>query len=190
MNFIKVFLIFNVLLGAQVFAASSWPIKLNQFKKIKTLDASYIQLKKIKSLDITLKSKGRLLLKVPNYFEWHIFSTKKLKYVFKSNEIHFYEDDVKVKELLNGQIDSVLLNPIKTLRAWLRLDKEFIQKRYRINSLNSNQFKFTPNDKKELFHSIIIRIGKKSPIKEIILNEKNGDSMSFVFSNTKINYEK
>jgi outer membrane lipoprotein carrier protein len=190
MSLVKVFLIYNILLSSQLFAANNWPIKLNKFKKIKTLDASYTQLKKIKSLDISLKSNGRLLLSVPNYFEWRIFSTKNLKYVFKSNEIHFYEDDMKVKKILNSQIDSVLLNPIKTLRAWLRLDKEFIQEMFKIKTLTSNQYQFTPKDEKDLFRSIIIKVGKKSPIDEIVLNEKNGDSMSFVFSNTKISYEK
>lgn len=190
MNLVKKILIINILLNFQVFAANDWPVELNKFKKIKSLDADYTQFKKIKALDLTLKSKGRLLLKVPNYFEWHVFSTKNLKYIFKLNEIHFYENNVKIKKLLTGQIGPSLLQPIEVLRAWLRLDKNFIQKMYRIKSLGANKFQFTPHAKKDFFHSIIIKTGDKLPIDKIILNEKNGDSISFIFSNAKLNYEK
>lgn len=165
-------------------AAIPW----KKYEKLQTLQASFQQTKRVKDLDLTLKSSGTIDFRRPDYFAWRVLAPRAVAMIFKADAIEFWENDVQVKGISVSQLDGKMLTAITHLKAWLTLDRAFIETHYAIRELSATSFELTPKGETKFFKKINLVTGASHPIKSIEFVELSDDSMALEFSKNQVTY--
>jgi outer membrane lipoprotein-sorting protein len=160
-----------------------------KYSKLNKLSADFTQTKEIKSVGVTLKSKGSLRFERPGFFEWTVISPKNFVFIFKDNNISLVEDGKILKSADSAKFDKKLLEAITHLKAWMMIDQKFIEENYSIKNISTDSYEFIPKSDVKMFKSIQIELGKNYPIKKISLKEISNDVIVIEFSKTKMSYE-
>ncbi len=174
------------LLMENAFSLEIW----QKYSKLSELSAHFSQTKELKSIGVELKSQGNLRFKRPDFFEWAVTSPKNFVFSFKDNQIILMEDGKVIKSADSAKLDQKMLTAISHLKAWLMIDKKFIEENYDIKNTKANIYEFTPKSEVKMFKHIQIETGKDAPIKKIALTEISNDVIVIEFSQTKMTYEK
>lgn len=160
-----------------------------KYSKLSKLSAEFSQTKELKNIGVTLKSKGTISFKRPDYFEWTVLKPKNFVFLFKDNTITLMEEGKFLKNTDSANFDKKMLEAINHLKAWMMIDQKFIEANYDIKNVSKNIYEFTPKGDLKLFKNILIEMGKDYPIKKISLTEYSNDVMVIEFTKTKLTYE-
>jgi outer membrane lipoprotein carrier protein len=160
-----------------------------KYSKLKTLTSDFNQTKELKSIGVTLKSKGSLSFDRPNSFVWKVTEPKNFVFTYKDNAISIMEDGKVLKNADSANFDKKMLEAITHLKAWMMIDQKFIEEHYNIKKLSDVLYEFTPKQDVKMFKNIVIELGNNYPIKKISLMEVTNDMIVIEFSKTKMTYE-
>lgn len=169
-----------------VFALEMW----SKFSHVKTLSAKFKQQKTVKSLEMTLNSRGSILLKKPDFFEWNVVDPRSFSFIFNKDQMEIKENGKVVRSIDSTKMDEKLLVSITHLRGWLTLDEKFIQSHYSVKKISQYRYEFSPLAEKKIFQSILVTTAEAVPIKRIQMTELSGDIIDIEFFDTKMSNEK
>lgn len=160
-----------------------------KYSKLKTLTSDFTQTKELKSIGVSLKSKGSLSFDRPNSFVWKVTEPKNFVFSYKDDAISIMENGKVLKNANSANFDKKMLEAITHLKAWMMIDQKFIEEHYNIKKLSETLYEFTPKEAVKMFKSIVIELGSNYPIKKISLTEVTNDVINIEFSKTKMTYE-
>lgn len=161
----------------------------SETKTIKTLQADFIQTKKMDFLDKNIVTHGKMSLKTPNMLAWKYTKPYQYSIVFKDNKILINDQGKKssvdaksktfekINKLIVGSSNGQMFN-----------DPEFSVS-YMKNA-TSNIAKFTPKSAQLLKYIKQIELHfpkNQSTVSQVNMTEASGDTTNIVFKNTKIN---
>jgi outer membrane lipoprotein-sorting protein len=161
-----------------------------KYARLKDLSANFSYRKVIKSIGVTISSKGDLKFTRPDSFEWNITSPNKISMIYKNNAVSIIEDGKLMLATENAKLDQKMLSGIKHIKAFMMLDLPFIKDNYSILELAEKKIELNPINKSFLFKKIIIKMGKENPVEELSLIELNDDQIYIEFYEAKTKYEK
>jgi len=161
-------------------------------KDVKTVQAEFIQNKKMAMFDMPVTIKGKLYIENPDMFAWMVVDPIEYTLIINNDTVKKWDPSSGVHKL------SLKENPmfkamIEQITFWFSGSYASCKKDYDIK-LVKNEFIeliFTPkphNQASQMLSSITLVFQKnKKYISKIQLLEKNKDVTEIVFNNTKIN---
>lgn len=167
-----------------------------RFKKLNELtnfEVSFSQIKTLKELNFTIRSKGDLKVSKPGNIVWKVTHPSYLEVNISPNDVTIsskemdgttqtqtYRCDKKLKSV-EGY--SSLLN----LMSLLSMDVEQLIKEYDIIKKGKGTFLFTPKLRSDIFKNILVQFGNDDLIKNVELREISGDTININFQGYKTN---
>ncbi|MBL7881142.1 MAG: outer membrane lipoprotein carrier protein LolA [Chryseobacterium gambrini] len=161
----------------------------SETKEIKTLQADFIQTKKMDFLDKNIVTYGRMSLKTPNMLSWKYTKPYQYSIVFKDNKILINDQGKKssvdaksktfekINKLIVGSSNGQMFNDPEFSVSYLK-------------NATSNIAKFTPKSAQLLKYIKQIELHfpkNQSTVSQVNMTEASGDTTNIVFKNTKIN---
>ncbi len=158
-------------------------------KEIKTLQADFIQTKKMDFLDKSIVTQGRMSLKTPNMLSWRYTKPYQYSIVFRDNKIFINDQGKKssvdaksktfekINKLIVGSSNGQMFN-----------DPEFSVAYFKNTGFNIARF--TPKSAQLLKYikQIELQFPKnQSTVSQVNMTEASGDTTGITFKNTRIN---
>lgn len=189
------FLLISSLVFAQNTAMSSAEAKAfvttisSETKEIKTLQADFIQTKKMDFLDKSIVTYGKMSLKSPNTLSWKYTKPYQYSIIFKDNKIFINDQgkksSVDAKSKTFEKINKLIVG---SSNGKMFSDPEFTVTYFKNGNLNIA--KFIPKSAQLLKYikQIELQFPKnESTVSQVNMTEASGDTTNIVFKNTKIN---
>ena len=161
----------------------------SETKEIKTLQADFIQTKKMDFLDKNIVTYGKMSLKTPNMLSWKYTKPYQYSIVFRDNKILI--NDQGKKSSVDAK--SKTFEKINKLIVGSSNGKMFNDPEFSVSYLKnatSNIAKFTPKSAQLLKYIKQIELHfpkNQSTVLQVNMTESSGDTTNIVFKNTKIN---
>lgn len=161
----------------------------SETKEIKTLQADFIQTKKMDFLDKNIVTYGKMSLKTPNMLSWKYTKPYQYSIVFRDNKILI--NDQGKKSSVDAK--SKTFEKINKLIVGSSNGKMFNDPEFSVSYLKnatSNIAKFTPKSAQLLKYIKQIELHfpkNQSTVSQVNMTEASGDTTNIVFKNTKIN---
>ncbi|OBW41711.1 Outer-membrane lipoprotein carrier protein precursor [Chryseobacterium sp. MOF25P] len=161
----------------------------SETKEIKTLQADFIQTKKMDFLDKSIITSGKMSLKSPNTLSWKYTKPYQYSIIFKENKI-FINDQGKKSSV---DAKSKTFEKINKLIVGSSNGKMFSDPEFSVEYLKNGNFniaKFTPKSAQLLKYIKQIELHfpkNQTTVSQVNMTEASGDTTNIVFKNTKIN---
>jgi outer membrane lipoprotein-sorting protein len=161
---------------------------LSSIRQIKTLDANYIQNKRLEILNRQLKSEGRFIYVRDSGLLWHLKSPFELVTVIKRKEFYQLDDNFdRMADQANSDRIAPVLGQIFSIFSG---DLEPLKKKFHLYGAKNEKewtIRLVPIDEitKTILKDIVIK-GNRF-IETVIINNQNGDNTSIYFSEIKEN---
>lgn len=161
----------------------------SETKEIKTLQADFVQTKKMDFLDKSIITSGKMSLKSPNTLSWKYTKPYQYSIIFKENKIFINDQGKKssvdaksktfekINKLIVGSSNGQMFNDPEFAVAYLK-------------NGTSNIAKFTPKSAQLLKYIKQIELHfpkNQTTVSQVNMTEASGDTTNIVFKNTKIN---
>lgn len=164
-----------------------------KISEVKSLETDFMQEKKLAVFDKAVVLKGKVYIQEPNLFAWHTDEPVRYVMVIRGDTIKQWDEDTKQIQSLSLSRNPTFLVAIDQMKAWFSGNYTGLLKDYdaMVISPKPAVLEFIPKPSAPSFN--IINKVKMSfqdderYISKIDIEEKNQDSTSLVFSNTKIN---
>jgi outer membrane lipoprotein carrier protein len=168
-------------------------IELNM-KNVQTVQAKFIQNKKMAMFDMPVTIKGELYIENPDMFAWVVKAPIEYTLIVTDDTVKKWDPSTGVHKL------SLKENPmfkamIEQITFWFSGSYSSCKKDYHIELITNNfiELKFVPkehNQASQMLSSITLFFqNNKQYISKIQLLEKNKDLTEILFNDTKINAE-
>ena len=164
--------------------------KLSLYKTYKGFRAQFTQTKYIKSMNVSLKSKGNLsVLKHKGeggstLVTWRVVDPAPLTVKIDDKNLEIASgDQEEIQKVDLSQIPSAMKN-MAMLATWLKMDADELTRDYKVTKLSESQFSFEPRDE-SLFTGLDMSLNPKGYVRTLVIREKSGDSLSIEFSAPK-----
>ena len=162
--------------------------ELSQYKNIKSLEASFEQVKDLKGLAVKLKSSGSFRLRKDGdktEVEWQVNKPGYLKLKITPERIEIFEEEGKPGKPLvdNQEAQGKILRP---LYAWLSVNATLIGEQYKIFSLGKQGFRLEPKDENSPVKALRLSLDRNKLVSAVFLEERSGDEIKISFSATKV----
>ncbi|MBD3905927.1 outer membrane lipoprotein carrier protein LolA [Chryseobacterium sp. Ch-15] len=192
---LSAFLLISSIFFAQNTAMSTTEAKAfvanvsSETKEIKTLQADFIQTKKMDFLDKSIITSGKMSLKSPNTLSWKYTKPYQYSIIFKENKI-FINDQGKKSSV---DAKSKTFEKINKLIVGSSNGKMFSDPEFSVKYLKNTNFniaKFTPKSAQLLKYIKQIELHfpkNQTTVSQVNMTEASGDTTNIVFKNTKIN---
>lgn len=171
---------------SKAIAHRQWELDMAHLKKVKNLEADFTQIRNVQSWGTQVKTKGRFSLRGmgKNEVLWEITDPTYMAMKMSEEGAH-YKTSKKSSEKWMPLNNPKVSQQLETVAAWLRFDSTKLAKDFEIEKLGTLKYKLVPKQESFLFKKIEIRLNKKKFVSQIIMTEKNDDSINIQFSNTK-----
>lgn len=161
----------------------------SETKGIKTLQADFMQSKKMDFLDKSIVTYGRMSLKTPNMLAWKYTKPYQYSIVFKDNKIFINDQGKKssvdaksktfekINKLIVGSSNGQMFNDPEFSVSYMK-------------SANFNIARFTPKSAQLLKYIKQIELyfpKNESTVSQVNMTEASGDTTNIIFKNTKVN---
>lgn len=161
----------------------------SETKEIKTLQADFIQTKKMDFLDKSIITSGKMSLKSPNTLSWKYTKPYQYSIIFKENKIYINDQgkksSVDAKSKTFEKINKLIVG---SSNGKMFSDPEFAVAYFKNGT--SNIAKFTPKSAQLLKYIKQIELHfpkNQTTVSQVNMTEASGDTTNIVFKNTKIN---
>ena len=161
----------------------------SETKEIKTLQADFIQTKKMDFLDKSIITSGKMSLKSPNTLSWKYTKPYQYSIIFKDNKIFINDQgkksSVDAKSKTFEKINKLIVG---SSNGKMFSDPEFAVAYFKNGT--SNIAKFTPKSAQLLKYIKQIELHfpkNQMTVSQVNMTEASGDTTNIVFKNTKIN---
>lgn len=165
------------------------PQELFQFFSLKT---HFIQEKKLKAFQQTLKVEGTLSVLKPSYILWKANSPVQYTLLIRDQEVTYQDEDMDKPKIFSVSQNPVLKESLPLFEILLCHKQKDLEKIFKVDSFvqNESETEMTLSPKSEmaksLFRTILLRINRKDgKLSQIEFREENGDSSLISFSDTK-----
>lgn len=155
--------------------------KLNQhLKQLHTLQAKFRQVVKSQDNQILQRSSGKVVIKRPNHFKWHIQKPQPQTIITDGQNLWIYQPDLKqvTQRRLQkniGQIPLLLLTE----------QKVDLQKNFQVQNVGQNAFKLSPK-KQASFAYLRLQFADQKP-KQMTIVMKSGQQTQVQLNQIKFN---
>ncbi len=156
--------------------------RLRLYENYKSFETSFRQVKFIKSMNVHLKSKGRLTVQKPNKVLWQITEPSNMTVKFDDKNLEMTTGTGKeaaTQKVDIGNVPSAMKN-MAMLSTWLRLDATELVRDYEISKISEFQFSFEPRES-GMFASFEMTLTPKGHLKSLIILEKSEDTLQIEF---------
>ena len=161
----------------------------SETKEIKTLQADFVQTKKMDFLDKSIITSGKMSLKSPNTLSWKYTKPYQYSIIFKENKIFINDQgkksSVDAKSKTFEKINKLIVG---SSNGKMFSDPEFVVAYFKNGT--SNIAKFTPKSAQLLKYIKQIELHfpkNQTTVSQVNMTEASGDTTNIVFKNTKIN---
>ena len=161
----------------------------SESKNIKTLQADFIQTKKMDFLSKDLISSGKIAMQTPNLLSWRYSKPYLYNVVFKNNKI--YIDNQGKKSAVDAK--SKYFEKINKLIVGSATGNLFNDPEFNVSYLKSGGYtiaRFVPKSAQlsKYIKTVELYFAKdQSTVSKVNLTEASGDSSQIVFKNTQVN---
>lgn len=167
--------------------------KLSFYQKIKSLNATFHQVKSIKSIGMELKSEGEMELSRPNKVIWTIKKPGFSKVELEGNSIKLTSGEGSEQKsrtmILGKETDPNVSKAILSMMAWMRMDVPEIQKTYVISDLGKDEFRCEPkNPVTSVFAALNFKLHSKGHVETLKIEEKSGDFILIHFDKPSVRF--
>lgn len=160
---------------------------------VKTLETEFIQEKKLAVFNNAVVLEGKVFIQEPDLFSWHTDKPVRYVMVIKGDIIKQWDEDTKQVQSLSLSRNPTFLVAVNQMKVWFSGNYISLLKDYEARVVTSQPIvlEFTPKPSAAAFNIIKkVRMAFQEDeryISRIDIEEKNQDSTSLVFINTKIN---
>ena len=162
-------------------------------KGVATIEADFVQEKKLKVLDHPLIIKGHFALQKPDRLIWNV--REPIHYVVRleGEEVRQWDEDTNRVDVIHLGGDPTFRAVSDQIRAWFLGNYEGLAKSYDVVVLGENplSLRFTPKDDTmvaKVLKQVEVRFSPdERNIEQMTVHEAGGDSATIRYFNTKIN---
>ncbi len=160
---------------------------------VKTLETEFIQEKKLIVFNNTVVLKGKVFIQEPDLFAWHTDKPVRYIMVIKGDIIRQWDEDTRQVQSLSLSRNPTFLVAVNQMKVWFSGKYSSLLNDYEAKIISSKPIvlEFVPKPSATSFNIIKkVRMAFQDDeryIARIDIEEKNQDSTSLVFINTKIN---
>ena len=161
--------------------------RLSAYQDLKSFEVPFSQTKKLKGMDLELRSKGLLRVKRrdPYSVDWKVQEPARLDVRIQSDKIEILsgEGEKQTRQIFDRkQATSVeATKGFGSLGAWMRMDATELSQKYRIESAGLDRMIFLPRMKEEALKKVEIRVGKDGHLSRMQLLEHSDDEIEIEF---------
>jgi hypothetical protein len=164
---------------------------LHYYQNLKTLQVSFMQIKTMRSLDMTLTSSGILKVqKNPQKIIWDILKPAPVRVILTQTQIEIINDPgLKTEQVQILKMDAIPISGANadsknfaSLAAWLDLDAKTLARDYQVKKISNVLYEFTPKDKgKTPFEKLDMTLHPGGPLEKLVIHELSQDEMEIRF---------
>ncbi len=162
--------------------------ELAQYKGIRSLDASFEQVKDLKAMQLKVKSSGSFSLHKEGdraEVDWQVRKPAFLKLRITADTLEIFEKEGEPGKPLvgNQEAQGKILRP---LYAWLSMNSALIGAQYSISGDGKGRFRLEPKEAGSPVKALVLQLDRKKLVREVTLEEISGDELRITFSGTKV----
>lgn len=160
---------------------------------VKTLEAEFIQEKKLTVFNNKVVLKGKVFIQEPDLFAWHTDTPVRYIMVIRGDIIKQWDEDTQKVQSLSLSRNPTFLVAVNQMKVWFSGKYLGLLKDYEAKAISFKPviLEFKPKPSAAAFNIIKkVRMSFQEDeryITRIDIEEKNQDSTSLIFINTKIN---
>ncbi len=161
--------------------------------QVKTIQTDFIQEKNLALFDQKIILKGKVFIQKPGLLSWRVFTPMRYSMVIKGTTISQWDEDTNQVQQVSMAKNPSFQVAIEQMQNWFCGTYKSMLGDYKINLATEHPFilKFVPLEN-ALSRNFITRVtvlfqDDERYIKEIRIEEKNGDSTLLTFVNTRLN---
>jgi len=160
---------------------------------VKRLETEFIQEKKLAVFSKAVILKGKIFIQEPDLFAWHTDEPVRYIMVIKGDTIKQWDEDTKKIQSLSLSRNPTFLVAVNQMKVWFSGNYTSLLNEYEAVVISSKPIilEFTPKANSPTYNIIkkvrMVFQQDERYIERIDIEEKNQDSTSLVFINTKIN---
>jgi outer membrane lipoprotein-sorting protein len=160
---------------------------------VKSLETGFIQEKKMAVFSKAVVLEGKVFIQEPDLFAWHTDKPVRYVMVIKGDIIKQWDEDANQVQVLSLSRNPTFLVAVNQMKVWFKGNYTSLLKDYDLKIINPNPviLEFRPKKSAAAFGMIRkVRLTFQEDeryIKRIDIEEKNQDTTSLVFVNTKLN---
>ncbi len=160
--------------------------------KTRSIASDFVQEKQLAIFSETLKSKGRFFYRQPDQLRWELLTPVASGFVLNGQQGQRWNSLSRETRSFAIATDPMMGIVARQLLAWARVDMTWLQKRYRIELLDTQpiRLKLLPRDQGEagfIEQLQILFAADRSHVVEVEMFEKGGDKTRLRFTNVRIN---
>lgn len=153
--------------------------------KVETVEAAFIQNRRLKSLDMTLAITGRLALEKGKRMAWLVREPMRYMCVISEQGLAQWDGDSGEVLKLSAKRIPWLRLIYGSLSGWLSADLDALEKEFTVETSGERSLRLTPLDAgffKEYVKTVEFEFGPGlDRVERLRIVEKNGDEMEIVF---------
>lgn len=160
--------------------------EINTIKIFSQLTAQFSQVRRVKEWGTEVKTSGRFqFTKKPTASVlWEVNDPLYTSIKMKDDNILINTD--KKNPLWKPIENKRMTDQMKNIFSWLSLDMNKIKRDFTVTFEKKNEYKLIPKNEKTNFSEIILHLNEKGTLEKLVLLEKNEDSLTIDFWDTKI----
>lgn len=158
-----------------------------------TLETDFIQTKKMALFSKEIILKGKIFIQQPNLFSWHTLEPVDYIMVIKGDTIKQWDEETNRVQTISLAGNPTFLVAVNQMKVWFSGRYHELLKDYETKILSTKPviLEFFPKESIPSF-SIIEKVkitfrDDERYIQRLDIEEKNHDSASIIFTNTKLN---
>ena len=165
----------------------------NTMAQVKTIQTDFIQEKNLALFEQKLILKGRVFIQKPGFLSWRVFTPMRYSMVIKGTTISQWDEDTNQVQQVSMAKNPSFQVAIEQMQNWFSGTYKSMLGDYKIILAREHPFtlEFVPLEN-ALSRNFITGVtvlfqDDERYIKEIRIEEKNGDSTKLTFINTQLN---
>ncbi len=164
-----------------------------QLTAVNTMQADFVQQKRLAMLKHTLNIKGQFAMAKPNKVIWIVTEPSKYAIRVNADEITQWDQDTNKVQVMHVGGDATFQAITEQIQAWFLGDYKVLEKSYDVLLLAENplSLRFVPQPGTmvtKLVKNIEVTFGKEQmQIQTMVVNETSGDSTTLKYSRIRLN---
>jgi outer membrane lipoprotein carrier protein len=164
-----------------------------QLRTVDTMQADFVQKKRLSMLRHTLVIEGKLAMKKPNKVIWIVDKPTRYAIRVDGEELTQWDEDTNKVQVLHLGGDPTFKNITEQIQAWFLGDYKMLEKSYDVYVLSEKplSLRFAPQAGgmvAKMVKNIEITFGNdETEVDKMVINESTGDTTTLTYSNTRLN---
>ena len=159
---------------------------LKFYTAIQELKTTFQQTKHLSSMNLDLKSDGRMTIKKPDDISWEILHPSPILVRLNKSEVKITNgDDTQIFKFQELSQDN-MARGVGLLLPWLTLDVKALSEQYKMSQEADGQFLFEPKISSVSISKMKLLLKKNGHLERLTLYETSGDWMEIRFGQPTI----